>query len=118
MPQAIPARTPKPSPAPAASNDLKPASGTIEAKPKHANHLPPAAPPIEVTDEPLRARAEQPSTPVIVSTRPPTPRRARMAARKGISEYPVWVYVFVGLAIGVGVVFAYWAYWYLPFGHH
>jgi hypothetical protein len=60
----------------------------------------------------------QPSTPVIVPNRAPTPRRARAAvARKGLTEQPIKVYIFIGLAIGAGIVLAYWAYWYLPFGH-
>jgi hypothetical protein len=94
-----------------------PASGTIEAKPKRANHLPPTTAPIQIAEEPQAALTEQPSTPVMVPTRPPERRRPRVAARKGIGEHPVRVYVFVGLAIGVGIVLAYWAYWYLPFGH-
>jgi len=46
----------------------------------------------------------------------PTPRRLRVA-RKALSDHSVRIYVFVGLAIGAGIVLAYWAYWYLPFGH-
>lgn len=93
-----------------------PASGTIQAKPKHGNYLPPTTPPIQIAEEPA-APAEQPPTPVAVPNRPPKPRRERTAARKGLGEHPVRVYVFVGLAIGAGIVLAYWAYWYLPFGH-
>jgi hypothetical protein len=118
MPPAAPARQPKPSPSPAASNDLMPASGTIQAKPKHASYLPPTTPPIQIAEEPPVAPSEQPSTPVAVPSRPPKPRRERIAASKGLGEHPVRVYVFVGLAIGAGIVLAYWAYWYLPFGHH
>ena len=117
-PQAAPVRPPRPSPAPASSNDLMPTSGTIEAKPKHASYLPPTTAPIQIADEPQVASVEQPSTPVVVSGRPPKPRRPRVASRKGLSEHPVRAYVFVGLAIGAGIVLAYWAYWYLPFGHH
>jgi hypothetical protein len=95
-----------------------PASGTIQAKPKHAGYLPPSTAPIQIADEPQVVANQQPSTPVMVPSRPPKPRRPRVAARKGIGEHPVRVYVFVGLAIGVGIVLAYWAYWYLPFGHH
>jgi hypothetical protein len=40
------------------------------------------------------------------------------ATQKGNGERPVRTYVFLGLAIGIGIVLAYWAYWYLPFGHH
>ena len=117
-PQAVPARQPKPSPSPAASNDLMPASGTIQAKPKHASYLPPTTPPIQIAEDPPVAPTEQPPTPVAVPNRPPKPRRERIAARKGFGEHPVRAYVFVGLAIGAGIVLAYWAYWYLPFGHH
>ena len=115
-PQSVSALPPKPSPA--ASNDLMPASGTFEAKPKHANYLPPTTPPIQILDEPQAIATEQPSTPVVVPSRTSTPGRRRAAARKRIGEHPVRVYIFVGLAIGVGIVLAYWAYWYLPFGHH
>ena len=110
------ARPPKPSPA--ASNDLMPASGTFEAKPKHANYLPPTTAPIQIADEPQVIATPQPSLPVVVPNRPPAPRRQRVASRKGIGDHPVRVYVLIGLAIGVGIVLAYWAYWYLPFGHH
>ncbi|HEY5284810.1 MAG TPA: hypothetical protein VIM14_18605 [Polyangia bacterium] len=116
--QAAHARTPKPIPAAPASNDLKPASGTIEAKPKHAHQLPPTTPPVQVAGEPLAPPSEQTPNPVVTADRAPTPRRARLVARKSVSEHPVRVYIFVGLAIGIGVVLAYWAYWYLPFGHH
>ena len=95
-----------------------PASGTIEAKPKHAGYLPPTTAPIQIAEEPQVALANQSSTPVMMSGRPPKPRRPRVAGRKRLGEHPVRVYVFVGLAIGVGIVLAYWAYWYLPFGHH
>lgn len=117
-PQAASARQPKPSPSPATSNDLMPASGTIQAKPKHASYLPPTTPPVQIAEDPPVAPTEQPSTPVAVPKRPPKPRRERMAARKGAGEHPVRAYVLVGLAIGAGIVLAYWAYWYLPFGHH
>jgi hypothetical protein len=109
---------PKPSP-PAASNDLLPASGTIEAKPKHANYLPPTTAPIQIAAEPQVASNEQPSTPVLAQSQGPKPRRARKAAQKGSGERPLRTYVFLGLAIGVGIAVAYGvAYWYLPFGHH
>ena len=111
------ARTAKPTPSSVASNDLLPASGTIEAKPKHANQLPPTAPPVQVAEEPLEAGEGQRSTPDLDTTHAPTSRRVRAAARKGISEHPVRVYIFVGLAIGAGVVLAYTLYLYLPFGH-
>jgi hypothetical protein len=115
-PQPVPAMPPKP--APAASNDLIPASGTFEAKPKHANYLPPNTPPVQIANEPNVVATEQPLTPAVVPNRPPAPRRQRVATSKGMGEHPVRVYVLVGLAIGVGVVLAYGAYWYLPFGHH
>jgi hypothetical protein len=95
-----------------------PASGTIQAKPKHASYLPPTTPPIQIAEDPPVAPTEQPPTPVAVPNRPPKPKRERIAARKGFGEHPVRAYVFVGLAIGAGIVLAYWAYWYLPFGHH
>jgi hypothetical protein len=38
--------------------------------------------------------------------------------RKGLGEQPVRVYIMIGLAIGAGIVVAYWAYWYLPLFHH
>jgi hypothetical protein len=91
----------------------------IEAKPKHAGYLPPSTAPIQIAEEPQVASAEQ--DPVIVSSRPHGrhgSRRQRVAGQKGPSEHPVRAYVFVGLAIGAGIVLAYWAYWYLPFGHH
>jgi hypothetical protein len=56
-------------------------------------------------------------TPVVIPTRPDQAHKSR-PSRKKISEHPVRVYVFVGLAIGAGIVLAYWAYWYLPFAHH
>jgi hypothetical protein len=111
VPQARPSKS-----APAASNDLMPASGTIEAKPKHAHQLPPTVAPIEVSAESVVAPMQQASTPVVVPSRAPTPRRPHRV-RKGVSEQSIKVYVLIGLAIGAGVVLAYWAYWYLPFGH-
>jgi hypothetical protein len=115
-PQPAPARPTKPSAA--VSNDLMPASGTFEAKPKHASYLPPTTAPIQIADEPQVVASEQPSTPVVVPSRPPAPKRQRASSGKGIAEHPVRVYVLIGLAIGMGIVLAYWAYWYLPFGHH
>lgn len=98
-----------------ASNDLKPASGTIEARSRHGKHLPPAAPPIEIADQPNPA--PEPVNEVVVTSRPVTSRRARVV-RKGLGDQPVKVYILIGLALGAGVVVAYWAYWYLPFFHH
>ncbi|HEX7598347.1 MAG TPA: hypothetical protein VF518_09035 [Polyangia bacterium] len=95
-----------------------PASGTIEAKPKHANYLPPATAPIQIADEPQIASTVQPSTPVLAQSQAPRPRRARAVAQKWSGERPMRAYVFLGLAIGVGIALAYAAYWYLPFGHH
>lgn len=112
-----PARPGKQAPA---SNDLKPASGTIEAKSRHSNHLPPVAAPIEIADQPSAVSDEQAQPPVnevMGANRPTTSRRARVA-RKGLGEHSVKVYVLIGLAIGAGIVVTYWAYWYLPFFHH
>ena len=102
---------------PPASNDLKPASGTIEAKRGHAHHLPPAAAPVEIADQPELTPRPQPGSPAMVPSRPLTSRRARVV-RKGLGEQPVRVYIMIGLAIGAGIVVAYWAYWYLPLFHH
>lgn len=115
--QPAPARSGKPAPA---SNDLKPASGTIEAKARHSNHLPPAPAPIEIADQPNptpEAEPAQPVNQVMIPSRPTTSRRARVA-RKGLGEHSVKVYILIGLAIGAGIVVTYWAYWYLPFFHH
>ena len=115
------------SPAPAAghaktattSNDLMPASGTIEAKPKHANNLPPSTVPVQVAEQPGQAIVTTPAQPPAPApSRPSEPRRQRVASRKKLRPHPVGAYVFVGLAIGIGIVLAYWAYWYFPFGHH
>lgn len=108
------ARSAKPAPA---SNDLKPASGTIEAKTRHPNHLPTAEPPIEIADPPSPDPQPEPVNQVVVASRPGTSRRVR-PDRKTSREQPVKIYVLVGLAIGAGIVLAYWAYWYLPFFHH
>jgi hypothetical protein len=99
-----------------ASNDLKPASGTIEAKPKHAAQHPPLSSPIEIADQPVAAEDGAATIRGGVPARVPTTRRLRVA-RKALSDHSVRIYVFVGLAIGAGIVLAYWAYWYLPFGH-
>ena len=53
----------------------------------------------------------------MVSPQPSASRRMRVA-RKGVGDQSVKVYILIGLAIGAGVVVAYWAYWYLPFWHH
>ncbi len=115
----VPVRSHKPG---QASNDLLPASGTIEAKSRHPNHLPPAAAPIEIANAPdltpdPQASATEPADQLVSSARPSGARRARVA-RKGIGEQSVKVYILIGLALGAGVVVAYWAYWYLPFWHH
>jgi hypothetical protein len=48
----------------------------------------------------------------------PPRRRAPASARRKSAERPVRVYVLMGLAIGIGIVLAYWFYWsMLPFGH-
>jgi hypothetical protein len=117
-PLAAPARPSKPASSPATSNDLLPASGIIEAKPKHANYLPPTTPPIQIADEPQMASTEQPATPVFVQNPPPKPRRTHVATKKGIGERPVRVYVLLGLALGAAIVAGYWAYWYLLLGRH
>jgi hypothetical protein len=107
----------RPAKQPPASNDLKPASGTIEAKSGHANHLPPTAPPVEIADQPKPPsdQAEAVAHPAPSSR---TAARQSRSQRKVAGEQPVKVYVLIGLAIGLGVVVAYWAYWYLPFFHH
>jgi hypothetical protein len=100
---------------PPGSNDLRPASGTIEAKPRRSSPVRQAHAPVEVAEEP-------PPPPV----RPPTPqpiqvprlRRSPASARKKSLERPVQVYVLTGLAIGLGIVLAYWVYWSMPFGRH
>jgi hypothetical protein len=107
----------RPTKQPLASNDLKPASGTIEAKNRHSNHLPPVAAPIEIADQPEMAQQPEPVSQAVAPSRPSAARRAR-AERKGLGEQSVKVYVLIGLAIGAGIVVAYWAYWYLPFFHH
>jgi len=114
--QPAPGRPGKPAPA---SNDLKPASGIIEAKIRHANHLPPATAPIEIADQPGAAPEAQPEpvSQAVIPNRPVTSRRARVV-RKGLGDQSVKVYILSGLAIGAGIVVAYWAYWYLPFFHH
>jgi hypothetical protein len=99
-----------------ASNDLKPASGTIEAKNKHPNHLPPAAPPIEIADQGEAAADAGSASPALASPWPSA--RRRRATRKSARDQSIKVYILIGLAIGLGIVLAYWAYWYLPFWHH
>jgi len=48
----------------------------------------------------------------------PPRRRPAASARRKAPERPVRVYVLTGLAIGIGVVLAYWFYFsMLPFGH-
>jgi hypothetical protein len=111
-PQAA-ARAHKPAPA---SNDLKPASGTIEAKSRHPNHLPPVAPPIEIADQGESATDPGSSSPAMTALRPSG--RRRRATRENARDQSVKVYILIGLAIGLGIVLAYWAYWYLPFWHH
>ena len=63
------------------------------------------------------APAEHPQTPVLVPGQRAHRRREQAAARRGLGDHSMRAYVFVGLAIGVGIVLAYWAYWYLPLGH-
>jgi hypothetical protein len=113
--------SPAPSHAKAASapsNDLMPASGTIQAKPKHANNLPPSTVPIQVAEQPGQPIVTTPAQPAAPApSRPSEPRRQRVASRPKVRPHPVGAYVFVGLAIGIGIVLAYWAYWYFPFGH-
>jgi hypothetical protein len=120
--QANSAPQPAPSHAKAAtatSNDLMPASGTIEAKPKHASNLPPSTAPIQVAEQPGQPIVTTPAQPPAPApSRPSEPRRQRVASRQKVRPHPLGAYVFVGLAIGIGIVLAYWAYWYLPFGHH
>jgi hypothetical protein len=112
VPQPAAATTDKPRPAPATkpavSNDLKPTSGTIQAKSRPTGRPRLAAAPVEVEPEPapqVRSVTPAPVTPQLV-----VPRRPRTSARKRPPEQPVSVYIFMGLAIGVGVVLAYWLY--------
>jgi hypothetical protein len=95
------------------SNDLRPASGTIEARPKHAGQVRPASAPIEVAPDPEPAA----QAPALAHAQAARPARKRGAAHKRDTEQPVRVYILVGLAIGLGIVLAYWTYWHLPFGH-
>jgi hypothetical protein len=105
-----------------ASNDLKPASGTIEARPVTRNQIPVPSAPVEVappTPKPMMLPAPMGQVTPPVVRMPPMPEgRRRDRSRKfGEGGHSVRTYVFVGLAVGIGVVLAYWAYWYLPFGH-
>jgi hypothetical protein len=59
----------------------------------------------------------EPVKQAMAPSRPSTSRRARVV-RKGMAEQSVKVYILIGLAIGAGIVVAYWAYWYLPFFKH
>jgi uncharacterized protein HemX len=98
---------------PLASNDLRPTSGTIEAKRRRSSPVRQAHAPVEVTEEPpppVRPPTPQP-------TQIPQLRRTPPSARKKSRERPVRVYVLMGLAIGLGIVLAYWVYWSMPFGH-
>jgi len=97
---------------PSASNDLKPASGMIEARPRRLSHPRPAAAPVEVAEEP--PPVSRPLTPAPVTPHV-TPRRVRTSARK-IPARPVRIYVFMGLAIGIGIVLAYWLYYKMNIG--
>lgn len=115
-------RPARPATPPEASNDLLPASGTIDAKPRYAHQLPPPVDAVQVSSEPVlvpsRSGDEHSTMPVEIPFRPMPARRLRPRSRKGIADHPVRIYVLIGLAIGVGIVLAYWAYWFLPFGHH
>jgi hypothetical protein len=91
---------------PAASNDLKPTSGTIDAKPRPVVRPRVATSPVEVEPEPPQQRPATP-TPLVQALPPP---RLRTSARKKPPERPVRVYALMGLAIGVGIVLAYWLY--------
>jgi len=42
--------------------------------------------------------------------------RPPKSARKQAPERPVRVYILTGLAIGLGIVLAYWLYWSAPLG--
>ena len=107
---------------PVASNDLKPASGTIEARPVARNQIPLPSAPVEVappTPQPMMLPAPigQVTPPVVRVPPMPEGRRRDRVRKFGGGGHSVRTYVFVGLAVGIGVVLAYWAYWYLPFGH-
>jgi hypothetical protein len=98
--------------APAVSNDLKPTSGTIDAKPRPTVRPRVATSPVEVEPEPAEQRPATP-TPLVQALPPP---RARTSARKKPPERPVRVYALMGLAIGVGIVLAYWLYFTVHLG--
>ena len=104
------------------SNDLKPASGTIEARPVMRNQIPVPTAPVEVappTPQPMMLPAPmgQVTPPVVRMPQLPEGRRRERVLKFGGGGHSVRTYVFVGLAVGIGVVLAYWAYWYLPFSH-
>jgi len=98
----------------AVSNDLLPKSGSFEAKPKRANQLPPHPAPIELAPEPSLDEAPVEPTPPLVPETPLEPVRPK---RRRHRERPIIAYMILGLAVGMGLVLAYWAYWHLPFGH-
>ncbi|MGD0836148.1 MAG: hypothetical protein ABSB49_05825 [Polyangia bacterium] len=104
---------------PPLSNDLRPASGTIEARAQHTNHLPATEPPVQIAQQATAAPRPDATEEAVrlAAAAPPTGLR-RPVERKPAGEQSVKVYLLSGLAIGVGVVLAYWAYWYLPFLHH
>jgi hypothetical protein len=112
-PPAPPAHAAKP----ASSNDLMPASGIIEVKPRRPLPARPAHAPVEVTEEPP-PEPPRPPTPVPVPARVARalPRRAAASARKRAPDHPVRFYVLLGVAIGVGIVVAYWLSQYFPYG--
>jgi len=77
----------------------------MTARPAHAA--------VEVAEEPPPPAPPRPPTPA--PARSAYPRRAAVSARKKAPEHPVRFYVLVGLAIGVGIVLAYWFYHYFPY---
>jgi hypothetical protein len=97
-----------------ASNDLKPKSGTIDARSLHANHLPPHAAPIELAESPMVDERPAEPTPPLGRFASPAAARARRRRRR---EHPMLTYVVVGLAVGMAAVLVYWAYLHLPLGH-
>ena len=102
---------------PASSNDLMPASGTIEVRQRRPPPARPAHAPVEVTEEPPPAPPRPPTpAPVPARVARPLPRRAAAPARKRAPEHPVRFYVLLGVAIGIGIVLAYWFSQYFPYG--
>ncbi len=78
----------------------------------------PAHAPVEVIEEPPPPpQPVRPATPAPMPAPATRPRHAPASARKKPPEHSVRFYVLMGLAIGVGIVLAYWFYQYFPYGH-